>query len=339
MGSTFVENYPAVLEDIWDLDAGFRWLNAGLPRWIPVGSRTRAHVARSRLNRALAAFHRAMDLVSEGGDPGAAWGDMGDVSELIAQRNRIWRGHGIVPERRSPEDLALLWGIVATVSQITPWILIRIISLPDILKEVRDEIRPYAQGVQPEQIFGIPEPPRLQILSEGISDSCPLLRACFLETLRMDAAPFSVGRVKKSFSMKEDPNISISPSKSYVLQTGSYVEVSHYLYQTDARPFPNPEKFDPQRTLESSGTQPGTWKFTSCQSFDRLLASGSDHSALSQGSFVETGCLLFVAAILSLWEFEAVDPLGWQIPDHRTAGIIFLPTRDVEARIKCRKLE
>ncbi|KAH0551109.1 hypothetical protein GP486_007545 [Trichoglossum hirsutum] len=107
MGQDFMDNYPEVLQDIWDLDYGLMYLIAGIPRWFPIPTVQRALRARNRLNRKVTEFHRAMDLAEDGGDPGSGWRDFSDVSDAMKARYRLWRDNKIPPHLRF--DVPIVW--------------------------------------------------------------------------------------------------------------------------------------------------------------------------------------------------------------------------------------
>jgi hypothetical protein len=107
MGQAFMDYYPEVLQDIWDLDYGFMYLIAGIPRWVPLPALGRAIRARDKLIRRISDFHSAMDLAEDGGDPGFEWRDFSDVSDVIRGRHRVWRNANVPPHLRS--DIAILW--------------------------------------------------------------------------------------------------------------------------------------------------------------------------------------------------------------------------------------
>jgi hypothetical protein len=90
-GKAFLEKYPNVLHDIYDLDQGMLYLIMGLPAWTPWSPVIKAHNARRRLWEALDAQQVAMDLEANGEDPGNGWSDMEDVSLFTRKRNEIYR--------------------------------------------------------------------------------------------------------------------------------------------------------------------------------------------------------------------------------------------------------
>ncbi len=109
VGTEFLEIHPTTVEDLWDLDGGFKWLRWGFSRLWGIPSLTRAHIARRRLLAALQSFHNAVDAVYKGGEAKQPWREIGDVSEVMKQRCRVWRRHGTSPAIRAACDLSLLW--------------------------------------------------------------------------------------------------------------------------------------------------------------------------------------------------------------------------------------
>ena len=109
MGSEFAEINPTALEDLWDLDHGLTYLALGLPRWLPIPSLTKAHIARRRLGDAIDLFHRALDKTAAGDEPDQPWRDVSDASRLMRERSAAWREYGTHPGIKGPCDLGLLW--------------------------------------------------------------------------------------------------------------------------------------------------------------------------------------------------------------------------------------
>lgn len=109
MGAEFLEHYPNTLNILWDFDDGFKYMILGLPRWFPILSLPKAHIARLNLLNAFGTFHRALDQVTAGGHAEVPWRDMNDVSALMRDRSAVWQAHGLGTEVRGPCDLALIW--------------------------------------------------------------------------------------------------------------------------------------------------------------------------------------------------------------------------------------
>ena len=109
IGREFLEIYPTTVEDLWDLNGGFKWLRWGFSRLWGIPSLTRAHIARRRLLTALQSFHMAVDVVSNGDDAKEPWREIGDLSEVIKERRKIWNKFQISPGVRAACDLSLLW--------------------------------------------------------------------------------------------------------------------------------------------------------------------------------------------------------------------------------------
>ena len=109
VGTEFLEIHPTTVEDLWDLDGGFKWLRWGFSRLWGIPSLTRAHIARRRLLAALQSFHKAADAVSNGDEAKHPWREISDLSGLMKERRRIWKRFQTSPGVRAACDLNLLW--------------------------------------------------------------------------------------------------------------------------------------------------------------------------------------------------------------------------------------
>ncbi len=256
MGSSFLENFPTFLDDMWALDSGFKWLAGGVPRWIPLRASTKAHLARARLNRTLAAFHRMLDRSAAGMHDDLEWIDVSDVSKFMKQRNKTWREAGIPPERRAPLDLQALWAVSVTKNYFVYWMVVRILSSPGLVDRIRKETKSSVKASQPEAIFNFPEPPRLKVYGRSLFTACPLLKACYLETLRLDSSPWSIGRVRADVVLSKDQGGLDDKPKSFVLERGMLVIMGKDLHCGDPRYFRGPGSFIPERYLDERKMTP-----------------------------------------------------------------------------------
>jgi len=109
VGTEFLDVYPKALDDLWDLDGGFNYLTLGLPRWFPIPSLTKAHIARRNLLEGIGSFHGAIDKVAAGEEPHQPWVEVRDVEHIMRERSSAWRAHGTPSKVKGPYDLSLLW--------------------------------------------------------------------------------------------------------------------------------------------------------------------------------------------------------------------------------------
>ena len=217
------------------------------------------------------------------------------------------------------------------------WILVRINSSPDLIQKVQDEVHPFAKASQPSQVFGIPEPARLEINAAGLVGSCPLLKACLYECLRLHSKPMSMGIVQKDLSIHGSPESSRSINRErpqiFVLEAGDPVAILSNA-QHDPHHYESPNSFQPDRFLRSSDSVQGQRVLVQ----GSLKPWGSGEFACPGRVFAEQEVLAFVAAILVLWDLEPVDSQGWIVPRPKTSAIVSLPAVDIRARLRPRDL-
>ena len=79
---------------------GFKYLVLGLPRWLPIPSLTKAHIARRRLLDAISSLQGALDHTAAGNEPNQPWRDLSDVGAILRKRNVIWNACKIMYLRR-----------------------------------------------------------------------------------------------------------------------------------------------------------------------------------------------------------------------------------------------
>lgn len=138
----------------------------------------------------------------------------------------------------------------ANANNLVFWLILRICATAGLLQRIRIEIAPYAAIETAKKGSHLPEPTRLRLDTEGLSGSCPLLRACYLEALRLHSGSATVRQVRKETVVTETAADSPSgQAQSYILEAGSYVEICHKLHHSDPRYFAQPEQFCPERFL------------------------------------------------------------------------------------------
>lgn len=246
-GSDLINNFPDYIRDVWTLDDGFLLLATGLPRWVPIPALTRAHIARKNLIDKLVQFEIAMDKYTVGEDPGPEWRDLDDVGPVVKGRIALYREYGLSMQARASVEHALLWAANANSNASVFWMIERIYSDKTLLAMLREEIEPYVRAVQPKQEFIVPDAPRLEKLDiDGLCANCPLLKSCYIEVLRLDAAPWSLKVAKQDFVLTPRDK----EAQSYMFRKGEYVHVAHDLYNTDPNAFENPDVFKADRHVK-----------------------------------------------------------------------------------------
>lgn len=214
--------------------------------------------------------------------------------------------------------------------------LIHILAAPGLTGKVRDEIHSFTKATQPPQVFGIPEPTRLNIDIEGLIQSCPLLKACFYECVRLHSTAASVRSVSNSIEVHEPPEGAtlVRPLRSYVLEAGHLVATPLGLRCHDPSYDRCEDVFDPSRFLvpsEDDGTKQTVTEGT-------LKPWGLGVSTCSGRAYAEKEVLAFVAGILTLWEFEPAQSRDWEVPQGTERSVTSIPSADLRVRIKSRPL-
>ncbi|KAI9790379.1 MAG: hypothetical protein M1816_005197 [Peltula sp. TS41687] len=361
MGRAFLDNYPDTLQDLWRLDNGFKYLALGLPRWLPIHSLTEAHLARHRLTQAVIEFHYAMDGMAVGVAPGAEWGELEDVGEIMKRRNKVWRDkYGASPQSRAAGDLSLIWAMNVNANHLCFWLLLRILSNPALLSLIREEVAPYITLTQPPSPNPhVPCSPQVQISTESLSTSCPYLKAAYLETLRLDSSPWAFKRISHKPIIITDTDTDGGEKQSYLLPSGTYINVPHDAHHKDPRYFQSPDSFLPERFLVRSSSNDSSSSSSVVVGVQQgtLTPYGGGETMCKGRVFAEKECLALVAAIVSIWEIEPVgeeegeDGSGtvgkvkektkaqWSIPEHKKATAVAWPKRDVRVRIRRREEE
>ncbi|KAI9714767.1 MAG: hypothetical protein M1820_000056 [Bogoriella megaspora] len=336
-GRAFVDNYPQLFDWLWAFDAGFLLLSTGAPRFIPYPGLTRAQIARSRLLDAMVSFHRALDAYDTGKPaPDSTWSDMSDVSPLVRARSAVYRKYNFPPYSRAASDLALLWAMNANANPLIFWLVLRVYQDRDLLSRIQQEVAPYVRATQRPATFGIPEPPEVTIDVPGLTSKCPLLKACYIESLRVDSAPWSLKKVLQDFNLAESKaDAGGSDPVTYRLKKGEYADVAFDLHFTDPKFFPEPLEWKPDRHLKDLD---GEGRYV-IPEMGTIRPYGGGRGMCKGRVFAEKECFAYAAAIFVLWEIE---PAGGErelkIPRHGKATAVSYPRDDVRVRLRRREV-
>lgn len=222
------------------------------------------------------------------------------------------------------------------------WMLLHIHTDPTILIQIRAEIAPFVLITQPHQILSIPSPPRLSINLSALEKSCPLLKSCLYETLRLYANPTPTRFVAKDTIIRE-PKPTVRSHQDYLLEEGSYITAPLTLLHHNPAYFWQPHEFQPRRFITiSENNDPINHKTDLNENHPsplHLHPYGLPPSTCPARAYAEAEILAFTAAIISLWDFSPANPdKGWNIPNPTEREVVSVPSRDVRVKVRAREL-
>lgn len=331
MGEAFVENFPMFLADLWTLDRNFVPLFIGARRWVPTPGVSAGFAARDRLLHIMSIFYRAFSAWDDGIDPGIELRELDDVSELMKQRMRTFRKLELSPGASAAGNLSLYWDVMEHTIKMTFWTIIHIFADIALLKEIRTEIAPYVQSTRlsrEETGFPFEEPPRLSLDLEKLLDSCPLLKACYYETLRLHSAGISSRKLESDLTLTESIEDATEP-RTYKISKGEKVIMPHGVHHNDPQRFSNPDQYDPLRFIMTDATS-GAKR----ASADQIAPFADGLYGSKNNNFTERTILGFTASIVSMWDIQSASGKELIVPPHRTGWGAFLPAKDVRVKMK-----
>lgn len=249
-GTDFVENFPHFWEQLWKFDEGFLVLAMDLPAFLPIGNAIRARRGRYQAMSCLHEFEVALETEREGGDPGPQWSDLDNVSPLIQGRlDHVYRKHKMSIRQRTACDLGLAWAMNANSNPFVFWMLWRIYSDAVLLCRIREEIEPYLVLEKPPVGFGAAFGVALRIESidmDGLVNKCPLLKAAYIETLRIDVGAWSLKEVREDTIVSDNDG----SAEKVLLPLGTYAHGAHELHHMNPDVFENPTEWRIHRHIK-----------------------------------------------------------------------------------------
>lgn len=337
MGQDFMANNPTLVADLFIFDGYFNRLVAGFPRWFP--GMAPAYQARSRIVEAIREHQEALYAVSEDRDPGSRWGDLSDVSKVMQDRAREWRNISPDPDVSSTGDMAVLWAMNANANQTIFWLLWHVYQRPDLRAEIMQEISPFVKLTTIKSDLPIQEPPRLSINLEGLLRDCPLFKATYYETMRLEAPSTSYKAVTETFAVTESAEDAALDNKSqpqtYTFPKGTYICIPYGVHSMDGRHWKDPRTFNPRRFFAVDGKDPTR----TTVDMGTMTPFGGGATMCKGRNFAEREVLVFAAAVLVAWDVEPVGRGGWTDPRRVRGSGAFTPKRDVRVRFSRRNAE
>ncbi len=195
----------------------------------------------------------------------------------------------------------------------------------------------------------VPESPRLEVFDvDGLCLSCPLLKSCYIECLRLDTASWYPKIVKQDFVLQAREK----DARKWQLRKGEYAHAAHDLHNTNAKHFEDPLVWRAERHIRYEGGAENVLvaemgsirpygKSTSAPSYTtgKLTISVGGGSSMCKGrSFAFRECMAFAASIIALWDIEPAGGGDWKMPTHRKATGVYGTNDDVRVWVKRRRL-
>ncbi len=341
-GTDYTTNVPNFWKDFWEFDSAVLLLALDLPLWVPWPQLRRARAALARMHEQLREFEVALDKRAGGEDPGLAWRDLDNVSELIHSRVEVYRKHKMSMEARIANEMGLVWSMNGNANPFIAWVVAHVYADADLLRRVREEVAPFLR-LAPAAVGASDPVARLESIDvDGLTERCPLLKAAYIETLRLEVHAWSIKVIRQDFVMGERDK----SAPSYFIPAGAYAHVAHELHHTDPKRFVEPEKWSADRhvrwetrpgsdekvavadmgTVRPYGTFHHTQKAPARAERPELsltnpLYSGGGVNMCKGRAFAAREVLIFTAAITAFYDIEPAGGGRWEMPVRgRAAG-------------------
>jgi hypothetical protein len=342
MGQALLDFHPGIVDDLSSWDQEYVRLIAGAPRWIPTPGISAAYAARDRVQKTISVLQASFSALEDGRNAPLEFRDLDDVSHLVQERMRCWQKSGLSTSLSARLDAWLLWKMTTDSSKLVFWNILHLFSDPDLLSAVRKEIAPYVKVARSDlKVTGLPiaEPPRLSIDTEKLFASCPLLKATYAETIRLDANPISYRQLTANLTLTESEGDAIvygrdseKHSRSYQFYKDDILGLASGAHHVNARYYPDPKSFVPHRFLSRPALPPSSKPPISTFDWQTVLPFAGDETF---STLVEREVMLITASIISLWDVESVDSRKeLKMPGHSLSANAFLPSSDVKVRLR-----
>ncbi|KAF4967272.1 hypothetical protein FSARC_5184 [Fusarium sarcochroum] len=319
-GQDLLDRHDTLLDDFWTFDNDlFPLLMVGIPTWAPFKMMQDGLKARARIINQLEGFWRRLDQ-HQRGEPVDFGADVSDASITVNERNKIYNRDGWTFAERAAADLGTFWGLNANTQPVLFWFITHVFSTPGLVERVREEIAPYvilSKGDRPE-IASIDLP--------GLFRNCQLVKACIYETYRMVNEPTSLRCLARPISI-DDGDL------KHNLDEGTFISVPLALSNKDPSIYAEPDKFVPDRFLE---TDPETGKSTA--KYGRLKPWGLGAAMCKGRTFAEKEIISLGSAVVSLWDISPASE-SWELPDMIPGTGVKKPVKDIRVAIQRRVID
>lgn len=208
--------------------------------------------------------------------------------------------------------------------------MLRVHATPGLADKLREETQAFF--APPTDAKAAPRPEDIPG-ADDLGCRCPLLKACYLETIRLDGEIRSIRKVQREHLIATSDDGGAEPS--HRLRSGDYLHALHYIHHSDPKYFPNPSAFRPERFLTVVSRDGDGNDETRVD--QRTLRPYGAGVSMCKGRFVAERTVLYAAAaFLHAWDMRPPSGQGWTIPGHVSAAGVCKPQRDVRVLLSKR---
>ncbi|KIW23167.1 uncharacterized protein PV07_11387 [Cladophialophora immunda] len=309
---------PSLVDSFWDFEAGMLALIIDI---FPSITTRRAYLGREAIAKALVEYVREK-----------RWHQ---ASLLIQNRISINLSHGFTEAEAGRSEIILLFAILGNAVPSTFWILANIISRPDLLAQIRNEI---------QSAVADNEDGSKSINLSVIESSCPLFVSTYRESLRM------IGNLASLRYVLRDTVIG-----QHYLKKDSIIQVAGIIIHHDPQTWGrDSDQFNPRRFIkgqesvadgdsEPSGLdlrEPAATQLPPGVPSAAFRLFGGGSVVCPGRHFAQSEILAFVAYLLMAFDISAPDGTLVKLPPRDNEKIplsVIKPKGDVKVSIKRRK--
>ncbi|KAL8353907.1 hypothetical protein RB601_003656 [Gaeumannomyces tritici] len=336
LGDDFMENFPNFWDLLQEFDRSWILLALDIPRWVPSflapgAAAARAAAARAEMMRYMCELETALDRRAAGQDAGPRWQRLDTVSGLVQARVMLYREMGVSIEARAANDLGLVWAMNTNANMLVFWIVARIAADSALLARVRTEVAPYI-GTEGGAANSDRRTVR-HIDIEGLCARCPLLKAAYVESLRIDGSSWSFRQARQNLVLTDQHEGDGRLLARWLVPKGAYAHIAEELRHTDPRIFPDPFTWNHGRHIT---VQEAVGPISSCvdahaskgkvavAKMGLVRPYGGGSSTCPGRAFALRETMVFVAAILHQYDIHPVNikPDGsWVMPAPESSSV------------------
>lgn len=244
-----------------------------------------------------------------------------ESAAMIQARHSTNTLYGLTPWNQGRLEVGVLLGILANTIPAIFYMLIHVLSDPDLLRDIRAELQATSIELSPDGQTRV-----LNVMT--MREKCTLLHSTFQETLRIHALGSSVRYVREDILLADQ----------YLLKKGNVVQMPMAVMHSDPSAWgPNVHEFEARRFLKTSASTKDSK--TAYRPF------GGGASLCPGRHFVTLEAMALVAVFVLRFDVVPVDRYGtnrgtWRIPEQKQESMatnVFPLEEDVRVEIRERE--